>query len=56
MEIGRVECIPVVAVAPAVSAIPPSRVVRAGKVDETGFLIWLDSNVMVDCPSGWQLV
>ena len=52
----QVECIPVVAVAPAVSAIPPSRAVRAGKVDGTGFQIWLDINVMVDCPSGWQLV
>ena len=56
MEIDRVECIPVVAVAPAVCAIPPSRVVRAGKVDETGFRIWLDINVLIDCPSGWQLV
>ena len=56
MEIGRVECIPIVADAPAVSAILPSRVVRAGKVDETGFRIGLDINVMVDCPSGWQFV
>ena len=56
MEIGRAECIRVVAVAPAVSAILQSRVVRAGKVDETGFRIWLNINVMVDCPSGWQLV
>ena len=56
MEIGRVECIPVVADAPAVTAIPPSQVVRAGKVDETVFRIWLDINAMVDCPSGWQFV
>ena len=36
MEIGRVQRIPVVAVSSAVSAIPPSRVVRAVKVGETG--------------------
>ena len=56
MEIGRVEYIPVVAVAPAICAIPPSQIVRAGKVDETGFQIWLDINVMADCPLGWQRV
>ena len=40
MEIGRVECIPVVAVAPAVSAIPPSRVVRAGVSNLAGYLCY----------------
>ena len=40
MEIGRVECIPVVAVALAVSAIPPSRVVRAGVSNLVGYLCY----------------
>ena len=56
MEIGRVRCIPGVAVASALSAILPSQVVRVGKVDERGFRICLDIIVMVDCPSGWELI